>query len=248
MCGRRQFLVTSLGFACGGLCGVLAERRLAGRGRTIASIASEPGAAAKVIPESCTAQEALQKLMDGNRRFAEGKMTHPHENRDWRTTVAGGQHPFAAIIGCSDSRVPPEVLFDEGLGDLFVIREAGHVADDDTLGSAEYAAHHLHVPLLVVLGHQNCGAVKATMGVLLRDEKPEAHVLRLIDDIRPAVESIKNREGDTVDLAIRANIELVVRKLRQSLPVLEPMVKSGELKIVGAYYNLQTGLIEWLDV
>ena len=109
-------------------------------------------------------------LLEGNRRFADGKPRHPHEAADWRAHLREGQHPFAVIVGCSDSRVSPELLFDEGLGDLFVIRQAGHVGDEDTVASVEYAVGHLHVPLVVVLGHESCGAVEAAVNTLMRDE------------------------------------------------------------------------------
>jgi carbonic anhydrase len=161
--------------------------------------------------------------------------------------LVSGQHPFAAILGCADSRVPPEVLFDEGLGELFVIRQAGHVADDDSLASIEYAVHHLHVPLIVVLGHQACGAVSAALGVILRDEPVAGHIVRLVDDIAPAVMEVRNQGGDIVEAAVRAHTRLVVAKLHESRPIIHASEEHGEVRVVGAYYSFDTGEVEWLD-
>lgn len=131
--------------------------------------ASTAGSVAAPLParantnKALSPDQALQKLLDGNRRFAGSMLKNPHHSMHWRTAVAEEQHPFAVILSCSDSRVPPEIIFDEGLGDLFVIRTAGHVAGDSALGSIEYAVGHLGVGLVLVLGHENCGAVKATV-------------------------------------------------------------------------------------
>jgi carbonic anhydrase len=243
---RREFLLTSVGLALGGIGGVLGHRYLAVPAVSSAPVASPQGVASNV-PESLLAEPALKNLKDGNRRFVEGQMMHARQTIERRTSIAQQQHPFAAVLGCSDSRVPPELLFDQGLGDLFVVREAGNVAEDDTLGSLEYAVAHLHVPLIVVLGHQNCGAVGAAVGAVVRDEPVEGHILRLVDDIAPAVWEVKDEPGDLVEHAVRANVRQVVRKLRLSGPILRTHEQRGELKVVGAYYDLHTGVVEWLE-
>lgn len=194
-----------------------------------------------------SASKALALLKEGNRRFAEGKSIHPHESREWRTSLVAAQHPHSAVLGCSDSRVAPETLFDQGLGELFVVRQAGHVADDDSLGSIEYAVGHLHVPLVAVLGHKKCGAVEAAVAAVLRDEPVEGHVLRLVDDIAPAVPEGAALNADLLDAVARANVVQVVRRLRSCGPILRPRTRRGEIQVVGAYYHLDTGDVEWLD-
>ncbi len=243
---RREFLWTTAGLALGGIGGVFGERYLLGRSALHAPV-SPPHELAIGVPELLSAQQAHERLMEGNQRFVSGGMAHLHETTQWRTSIAEEQHPFAAILGCADSRVPPELLFDQGLGDLFVVRDAGNIADDDTLGSLEYAVEHLHVPLIVVLGHEHCGAVTAAVGAVLQNKSVEGHVLRLVDDIAPAVWEVKDQGGDVVDHAVRANIGQVVQKLRQCGPILRTHEQKGELRVVGAYYNLHTGVVEWLD-
>ncbi|TAL17176.1 carbonic anhydrase [bacterium] len=186
--------------------------------------------------------ESLAKLMEGNARYVKGAMTHPDANDARREEVAKGQHPFAIILGCSDSRVPPEVIFDQGLGDLFIIRTAGHVVDDVAIGSIEYAAEHLGSPLLVVLGHERCGAVKATVD---GGEAP-GHIESIVKAIKPAVEKAKGEEGDLVDNSVKENVELVREKLLESKPILAELVEKGKLKIVGARYDLDDGKVEIL--
>jgi carbonic anhydrase len=195
---------------------------------------------------SLDAEQALQKLLEGNRRFVTTKFQHPHQTRQWRQSLAMEQHPFAVILGCSDSRVPPEIIFDEGLGDLFVIREAGHVADDATLGSIEFAVGYLQVLLVLVLGHEQCGAVRAAVDALLRQGEVNGHIQRLVEDIRPAVLEVKDQPGDVLDLAVKANVRLVVEQLKTSRPLLEQYVAQGKVRIVGAHYNLHTGEVKLL--
>ena len=243
---RREFLLTSAGLALGGVGGVLGNRYLATPAVPSAPVALPHGGATH-DPESLLAEPALKNLKDGNRRFVDGRLLHARQTGERRTSIAEKQHPFAAVLGCSDSRVPPEVLFDQGLGDLFVVREAGNVAEDNTLGSLEYAVEHLHVPLIVVLGHQNCGAVGAAVGAVVRDEPVEGHILRLVDDIAPAVWEVKDEPGDLVEHAVRTNVRQVVRKLRLSGPILRTHEQHGELNVVGAYYDLHTGEVEWLE-
>ena len=210
--------------------------------------------------------EAISRLKDGNGRYTSGNQQHPHESSEERTYMATAsyenlgmtaaeaatrraelktsQHPFAIVLSCSDSRVPPEIVFDQGLGDLFVIRVAGNVIDDHSLGSIEYAADHLAVRLIVVLGHQRCGAVKAAKETIAAKTEAPAHIQSLVTAIQPAVEA--TAKGD-LNATIEANVRNVTQALRSSTPVLKPKVDSGELKVVGAYYSLDTGAVAFMD-
>jgi len=191
----------------------------------------------KITPDS-----ALAELKDGNAHHAAHRYKHPHENAARLRQLASGQHPHAEVLSCADSRVPPEILFDQGLGDLFVVRVAGNVVSDTELGSLEYGAEHLHVPLLIVLGHQRCGAVTAAV----EGGEVPGHISALTELLRPAVEKTRGMPGDRVENAVRANVEMVVKQLRTSGPVLEKLVSRGELKVVGAIYSLDTGQVTWL--
>ncbi|WP_027360334.1 carbonic anhydrase [Desulforegula conservatrix] len=183
-----------------------------------------------------------KKLLDGNRRFVEGKMSHPDQAAIRRTELAKSQNPFAVIVSCSDSRVPPEVLFDQGLGDLFVIRLAGNILNDAAIGSIEYAVDHLGAKYVMVLGHERCGAVEATV----KGGEPHGHIGSLVKAIQPAVDKAKTQEGDLVDNAVNANVSMVVQQLKTSAPILEESVKKGSLVIVGARYDLDDGSVSIL--
>jgi carbonic anhydrase len=187
---------------------------------------------------------ALQKLLDGNARFVSGKPAHPHQDGTSRAALAAGQKPFAVVIGCADSRTSPEILFDQGLGDLFVIRLAGNIVDDAALGSVEYAVEHLGAKLIIVLGHEKCGAVKATVGVVNGDPAPTNHIASIVAAIKPAAQAVKGKEGDAIENAVRENVHGVVERLKLTAPVLAPLVKSGELKVLGARYDLDDGKVE----
>jgi len=185
---------------------------------------------------------ALRQLTEGNRRYADVHLKHPHQDQQRRVELSTAQHPFAAILSCSDSRVPPEVVFDEGLGDLFVVRVAGNIVDDAVLGSLEYAAEHLHTPLIVVLGHTSCGAVAATAdGGEVHD-----HVRSLVEAIKPAVEAARKLPGDLKQNSVRTNVLQSLKLLRESKPTLVRLEHKGELRIIGAIYGLKTGTVEWL--
>lgn len=192
-----------------------------------------------------SADAALSRLRAGNERFRRGQLQHPDQSLHRLHELETGQHPFAVVVSCSDSRVPPEIVFDEGLGDLFVVREAGHVGGAATLGSVEYAVEHLHVPLVVVLGHEHCGAVSAATEVIVRDARPEGHIISLVDAIRPAVEKARRGSGPLVARAVRANVDLVVEELSSSHPILSAHVADGSVKIVGGVYDLHDGTVEW---
>ena len=187
--------------------------------------------------------EAIAKLKEGNGRYASGKLQHPGQMTERRVELTKDQHPFAVIVSCSDSRVPPEIVFDQGLGDLFVVRVAGNVIDDHGLGSIEYAVDHLGARLIVVLGHQSCGAVKAAKETIAAKSKAPGHIQSLVTAIQPAVEATaKSDLGATVE----ANVKNVVQALRTSTPILKPKVDSGEVQVIGGYYSLDTGAVTFL--
>lgn len=189
-----------------------------------------------------TGREAIAKLQEGNKRFTEDKRVHPHQGVDRRLEVVKGQAPFAAILGCSDSRVPLKIIFDQGIGDLFVVRVAGNVVDDIVLASIEYAAEHLNVPLIVVLGHQNCGAVQAAV----QGGHAPGHIPALFDALQPAVEEARTQAGDDlVEKAVRANVRLTADAIRNS-SLLSQLAREGKVEVVGAYYSLETGRVDFL--
>jgi carbonic anhydrase len=194
-------------------------------------------------PAGLPADASLAKLLAGNARFVVHKAKHPDESVHRRTELVGGQHPFAVILGCADSRVPPELLFDEGLGDLFVIRVAGNVVDDAVLGSIEYAIVHLGTKLIVVLGHEKCGAVSAAVS----SENAEGHLGALVSAIRPSVLATANAPGDKVHNCVVENARRVARQIRGSEPVLKAAVEHQGLKVVAADYALDTGKVRLLD-
>jgi carbonic anhydrase len=189
-----------------------------------------------------TASEAVKLLIAGNQRYLSGHLKHPHQTGRVRHELAKEQHPFAALLSCSDSRVPPEIIFDEGLGDLFVVRVAGNIVDDAVTGSLEYAAEHLHVPAIIVMGHLKCGAVTATV----EGGEPHTHIEALTNAIQPAVKKAQGTSGDLVTNAIRANVEMVVEQLKSSKPILAELVAKGKLEIRGAIYDVDSGKVEFL--
>ena len=192
--------------------------------------------------EKITADSVLAELKTGNKHHVTHRYQHPHETLDRQRQLVSGQHPHAEILSCSDSRVPPEIIFDQGLGDLFIIRVAGNVASDVEIGSLEYGAEHLHIPLLVVLGHESCGAVTAAV----QGDLSEGHIAALVDLIKPAVDKTRGMPGDPVANAVRLNVEMVVKQLRSSTPILSELVAHGKLRIVGAVYSIETGSVTWL--
>ena len=192
-------------------------------------------------------EAALRKLVEGNRRFVKSQPIHPHESALRRVELGlTGQHPFAIILSCADSRVPPENVFDAGLGDLFVVRVAGHIVDDAVIGSIEYASQHLGVKLLVVLGHEKCGAVQAAIA-----NQRDAHLRYLVDAIQPAVVKVRTRTPATTDSGfadrvVWANVIETMTALETSEPILRKMVARHDLKIAGAVYHIATGKVEFL--
>lgn len=191
-------------------------------------------------------QEALERLLTGNQRYATNRSLPVNESSQRRTEVAQGQQPFATIFSCVDSRVPPELVFDRGLGDLFVIRTAGHVIDEAVLGSLEFGVAELQIPLLLVLGHAKCGAVKATLEAVEHNAEAPASIGYLVKGIKPAIELAAEQPGDTLDNCVKANVALTVKRLQET-PILTEAVAQGQLLIVGAQYNLETGAVEIIE-
>lgn len=188
---------------------------------------------------SLTPDQALRELVTGNQRYFVARAAHPHQALERRRELAAGQHPFAAILGCADSRVPPELVFDQGLGDLFVVRVAGNVVDDVVMGSLEYAVDHLGVPLVVVLGHSKCGAVTSAV----KGGAAHGHVAALLAALQPAVERTAGRSGEPVHNAVRANVDLGLERLRAGSALLAGRLQTGALKVAGALYEVDSGAV-----
>ena len=200
------------------------------------------------------ASEALQRLRDGNRRFVANVRSHDSlASEARRTEVAAGQEPFAIILGCSDSRVPAEIVFDQGLGDLFVIRVAGNIVAPSQIGSVEFAAERFGTRLVVVLGHSQCGAILATIDELKRPTTNQSRNLHsIVDRVRPAVEpllhtSLQHQPDELVRDAVRANVRISAGHLRHGSDVLEQLIENGRLAVVGAEYSLETGVVDFFD-
>jgi carbonic anhydrase len=201
-----------------------------------------------------SAEEALARLREGNRRFVSGVQDGDVEaGRTRHIDLAAGQEPFAIILGCSDSRVPAELVFDQGLGDLFVIRVAGNIVASSQVGSVEFAAERFGTPLVVVLGHSRCGAVEATLEELKRPRETQSRNLRsIVDRIRPAVEvllatELKHDAETLMKLAIRTNVRASVNHLRHGSEILEHLIERDGLQIVGAEYSLETGIVDFFE-
>jgi carbonic anhydrase len=191
-----------------------------------------------------TADQAMKNLLEGNDRFVSGNVVHPDQSiAERRAELVSAQHPFAVVVTCSDSRIPPEIVFDQGLGDIFVVRTAGEVMDNVTLGTIEYAVDHLNVPLVLVLGHDGCGAVEAAVS---GGEAP-GHIADLVKAIKPAVETAKGMKGDLLNNSIDVNTQNIVEELKSSQPILNPAVEAGRLKIVGARYHLDSGAVKVME-
>jgi carbonic anhydrase len=191
----------------------------------------------------------LKQLIEGNARFASGAAHSPRRNPDDFRAVAEGQAPLAVIVACADSRVSPELLFDMGVGDLFVIRVAGNVVDGAGVtvkGSIEYAIAELHVPLVVVLGHTSCGAVKAAVKHIDQKDSLPGAINGLVELIKPAVIKVQGEPGDIYDNATRENVRVGVEKLKNLQPILAPRVADGSVKVVGGVYDLRSGKVEML--
>ena len=198
-------------------------------------------AVAKDYPDASVSPDvALARLKAGNARFVSSPVSTGKPTAAKRGETAQTQHPFAIIVGCADSRTAPELVFDQNIGDLFVVRTAGNLVDDHGLGSIEYAVDHLGTRLIVVLGHQRCGAVKAAMA----SATAAGHVNALVRDIQPAVEAAKSEKGDPLANTVKANARLMAEKISKQAELGQ---HKSEVRIVTGYYDLDTGVVEWPD-
>lgn len=250
---RRRFLTTALsttlgvGLGAGALTACAADdpdaTRAAGSGSTQVPGSPGDGGTPLVQPSVANGKEALERLLAGNARFVADQSLEIDEGMARRVAVSKSQHPFATVLGCVDSRVPIELVFDQGLGDLVVVRSAGEALDHSVIGSLEFGVEELHTPLLMVLGHQRCGALDATIKALDTNRtSSEGELGYLVKTLAPAVRQVAGKPGDRLTNAVHANVELVLTQLRKS-PVIGPLERSGKLTLAGAYYNLDTGQI-----
>jgi carbonic anhydrase len=201
------------------------------------------------IPDSgWNAEDALQRLKAGNARFVAGTARFPKMQKEILAELAKGQHPHATILSCSDSRVPPELIFDGGLGELFIIRVAGNVFSPEIAGSLQYAWRHLHTPLVVVLGHTNCGAVAAAIDTRLRGTRQHSRIQLLVECILPALEDLDPQLTPEAMLAqaVEANVRWTMRQILET-PEGQERQAEGRVKLVGAIYEIETGLVRFLE-
>ena len=201
------------------------------------------------VPDSgLKADDALQRLKAGNARFIAGTARFPTVQKEILADLAKGQHPYATILSCSDSRVPPELIFDAGFGELFIIRVAGNVLSPEIAGSLQYAGRHLHTPLFVVLGHTNCGAVAAAIETRLRGTREHSRIQLLVERILPGLEDIDSQLTPEAMLAqaVEANVRWTMRQILETPEGRERQVE-GRVKLVGAIYEIETGLVRFLE-
>lgn len=199
---------------------------------------------ANITNNNITAEEALKQLQQGNERFIQLKLKHPDADKKRRKDMLKGQHPFAVILSCSDSRVPPELIFDQGLGDIFEIRNAGNVLDEHVIGSIEYAVMHCGVKLILIMGHQDCGAIAAT----LSGKSETKYIKSLEDSIQPAVEECKEKGLEiNSDNVVKAHVMQDIEELLSQDSDLVKYMKENNVKIVPAYYHLDTGKVDFLE-
>jgi len=231
---RRQWLI---GSGCLGL----------GMGTVLAAEAPRSGAI-DTEPYPRNADEALVRLKNGNRRFMEETPRHAHESASWRSLLVEGQKPFATVLGCSDARVPPELVFDAGFGDLFTIRLAGNIIAEDVLGTLQYGVAHLHTPLVVVMGHEGCGAVTAAVEEMLRQTRELEHIESLIQLIEPGLTKLdlKLERKALLHSAVEANVRWSMQQLH-ALPGAKRALQEKRVTLVGAVYELNTGKVRFLD-
>lgn len=241
MCDLCQRKTSALSRRAFGLFAMSSAALLLARAAADAKEAKSPPKPENVLAPD----DALKRLREGNERYVEGEMRR-HDFKREREALVGGQNPYAAILSCADSRIAPEYAFDSSRGDLFVCRVAGNFASDETVASMEYAVAVLSTPLILVLGHEACGAVEATIKSI-KEEKPlPGHMPSLVEAIAPAVKAVASHSGDTLSNAIRQNVFDNVAKLKSATPILSAAVNDGKLKVVGGIYRLQSGKVELL--
>jgi Carbonic anhydrase len=218
---------------------------LAGAAFAWRSLQRSAQAEAAKNPQPITPEQGLSELKAGNHRYVTGTHLH-HDFGPERPQLALSQHPFAIILSCADSRVAPELAFDQSRGRLFVIRIAGNFVDDNGLASAEYGAAVLGAPLIVVLGHSECGAIKSTIDVITKNKELPGHLPKLVSYLKPPVQQALN-QGGSLEAAIRQNVVTNVGKLQTAEPVIAPLAKEKKVEVVGALYELSTGRVEFLS-
>lgn len=231
----------------------LSRRRVLGffgaatAGLALAGTVSAKEAKAPPKPQNVVSPDAsLELLTKGNKRYVDG-VARRHDFKTEREALVGGQNPYAGILSCADSRIAPEYAFDSGRGDLFVCRVAGNFANDDTIASMEYAVAILSVPLIMVLGHDACGAIDATIKSLKDNTTLPGHLPSLVTSLTPAVKAVSGKPGDQLDNAIRQNVIDNVAKLKSATPILNSAVEKGKLKVVGGIYRLKDGRVEMVS-
>jgi carbonic anhydrase len=194
------------------------------------------------------AAEGLLRLKAGNRRFMDDKPVHTHENASWRHHLVEEQKPFATVLGCSDSRAPPEMIFDVGFGDIFTIRLAGNIIAEDVIGTLQYGVAHLHTPLVVVMGHESCGAVTATVEEMLGKPRELKHIEALLALIRPGLSKLdlKLDRMALMQAAVEANVRWSMQQL-MAIPEAKRALQEKRFTLVGAVYELNTGQVRFLD-
>lgn len=219
--------------------------KLGSTGALVAAAASlglvKQAEAADAIAPAISPEEALQKLMAGNQRFVRHQPQYPDQSAARLREVAQGQHPFATVLSCADSRVPAEILFDQGIGDIFDVRIAGNISTPESLGSIEYAVALLGTPVLMVMGHERCGAVTAAV----QNKSLPGEIGTFVEAILPAVNRVKDQPGDLVDNAVVENVRYQIEQLQRS-PLLKERLQSGKLKIAGSRYDLDTGTVQMI--
>jgi carbonic anhydrase len=195
-----------------------------------------------VAKDDMTPEQAVKSLMEGNQRFVNGKRENPHQNMARLAEIAKAQKPFAAILSCADSRVPSEIIFDQGFGDLFVCRIAGNVATTEEIGSLEFGTLVLGAKVIMVMGHERCGAVDAT----IKGAQVPGQIASLLDAIKPSLKKSETQTGDRLENAIKANVLYQVERVKTS-PVISQLIDEGKVKIVGGYYDLDTGTVSMVS-
>lgn len=236
--GRRD-LLKWLGVGGTGIAATAAGSVLLNAQQAVAQKSSIPGQK----PQPISPDAALKSLIEGNKRFVEGKRQSPHQSKLRLQETATAQYPFASILGCADSRVPAEIVFDQGFGDLFVVRMAGNVVSPTAVGSLEFSKAVLGSQLIVVLGHERCGAVAAAV----KGDPLPGRIGTFVEDIKPAVARVKGKSGDAVENAVVANVQYQIELLQGTSVMLTQMIQEGKLKIVGGRYDLDTGEVTMLS-
>ena len=252
---RRHLFITNIILASGALVALSACSAGSGANSKASSVvqagvpfssgtATDSGAQAEHSER--TPDDVMNDLIHGNQRFSQGRPTHPAQSSARRAELASGQHPEAIILSCSDSRVPPEIVFDRGLGELFVVRTAGEVADDVAVASIEYSVEHLGSKLIVVLGHESCGAVKAALNTPLGKSAGSSSLDQLVGMIRPDVGELQGQEDPTVIRSVKSHAVAVARSLSAKSHIIRHAVEQGHVKIVSGVYDLDTGRVQFL--